>query len=255
MIQFFRTIIYKPLYNLLILITAFIPGNSIAISIILVTILVKLVLFPLNKKSIVSQIRLKELEPQINEIKEKYKDDKQLSASKTFALYKEHKVSPFSGCLPILVQVPIILSLYYVFFNGLDLSSEFIYAGTRLPEVINTNLLGIIDLAGKSIILALTAGVSQFFLIRLSQSRTTQGNTSQKSDSSIQSNISKTLQFQMKYFLPVFITFIAYQISGAIALYWTVNNIISIIQERYIQKKYMKSRNVVVAEVVRTEEA
>lgn len=243
MISFFRKIIYTPLYNLLVLLTAFVPGHSVAVSIILVTVLVKVVLFPFNKKSIVSQIKLKELEPKINEVKEQYKDDKSLQAQKTFEIYKKYGVSPFSGCLPILIQVPVILSLYYVFINGLDINSDIIYAGTRIPEFVNTNFLGITDLAGKSIILAVLAGITQFFVVRLSQKRTVQEKPSEKKDGSFQSNIAKTLQVQMKYFLPVFITFIAWQISGAIALYWTVNNLITIAQEYFIQKRFNKNKN------------
>lgn len=238
MIQFFRNIIFKPLYNFLVHIIGILPGGSVGLAVIIITILVKIVLLPFNIKTVVSQIQLKKIQPELDAIK-KETTDKTEQARKTMELYKKYGVSPFSGCLPLLIQIPVIISLYYVFFQGLTFDPELLYAGVTIPENVNTSFLGA-DLAGSSLVLAILAGVSQYFQISVVNKRNTQ-----PEGTGIQAQIGKSLQFQMKYILPVFIVFIAYRLSGAIALYWIVNNIVTIIMEIIIVKKYQNKALVV----------
>lgn len=241
----FTTIFYEPIYNALIFLVDVIPGGNIGIAIILLTVVIKFILLPLNRKAIVSQIRLKQLEPKINKIKEEYKD-KQEQAAKTFELYKQEKINPLSGCLPILIQLPIIIALYQVFLDGFDFSSsEHLYSFLSLPETIHLKFLGI-NLSTPSILLALLAGVTQFFQIHLAVQR----NPQVKQDGSFQSNLTTTMNKQMKYIMPVFVAFVSYQISGAIALYWSVNNIFTIIQEISINKAMKKKQESITAEIV-----
>lgn len=231
MIQFFRTIIFKPLYNLLVHLIGILPGGSVGLAVILITILVKIILLPFNIKTVVSQIQLKKLQPELDAIK-KENLDRTVQAQKTMALYKKYGVSPFSGCLPLLIQIPVIISLYYVFFQGLTFDPELLYAGVSIPENVNTSFFGA-DLGGSSIVLAVLAGISQYFQIAIVNKR-----NPQPEGTGFQAQIGKSLQFQMKYILPVFIVFIAYRLSGAIALYWIVNNIVTIVMELIIVKKY-----------------
>lgn len=242
----FTKIFYEPIYNALIFLIDIIPGGDIGLAIILLTLVIKFILLPLHRKAIVSQIRLKELEPKINEIKEKY-TDKQEQAAKTFELYKQEKISPLSGCLPILIQLPIIFALYRVFLNGFDFSTaENLYSFISLPEVANINFLGAFDLAEKSLFLALLAGITQYFQINLAVKR----NPEVKNDGSMQSNITGMMNKQMKYFMPMFVAVISYQISGAIALYWAVNNIFTAVQEVVINNKMAKKKEIITAEVI-----
>lgn len=234
----FQVIFYKPLFNALVFLIDVIPGGDVGIAVILLTILVKVLLLPLNKKAILNQIKLKEIEPEINEIKEKYKEDKQEQARKTFELYKEKKINPVSGCLPVIIQIPIIIALYQVFLKGFDFNPELIYPFLNLPEVFSISLFGLISLSEKSLLLAILAGVSQFFQARLSTKRVSQNSIKLPGG---QPNMSEIMNFQVKYVLPLFIIFIAYRISGAIALYWTVNNIFNIGQELIIRKKLVKN--------------
>lgn len=231
MITFFRKIFFIPLYNLLVHLITILPGNSVGFAVIVVTILVKLILLPFHIKTVVSQIQLKKIQPEINRIKEETPDRTE-QARKTLELYKKAGVNPLSGCLPVLIQIPVVISLYYVFFQGLVFNPEVLYSGVSIPETVKTTFLGA-DLAGKSLGLAILAGITQFFQITIANKRTTiqEGN-------GIQAQIGKSLQFQMKYILPIFITLIAYRISGAVALYWVVNNMVSIIIELVISKKY-----------------
>jgi len=207
------------------------PGNSVGLAVVAVTILVKFILLPFHIKTVVSQIQLKKIQPEINKIKEETPDRTE-QAKKTLELYKKAGVNPLSGCLPVLIQIPVVISLYYVFFQGIVFNPELLYGGVSVPEAIKTTFFGA-DLAGKSLGLALLAGITQFFQISIANKRTTI-----QEGSGIQAQIGKSLQFQMKYILPIFITLIAYRISGAVALYWVVNNIVSIIIELVISKKY-----------------
>ena len=232
----FQTIFVEPLYNALVFLVSIMPGGDVGFSIIILTILVKLLLSPLHKKSIKGQFELKKLEPKINEIKKNF-PDKQEQAKKTFELYKEHKISPLSGCLPVLIQLPIILALYRLFLSGFDLNAHEIYSFISRPDVFNMNFLGLIPLSEKNLIFAIIAGITQFLQARFSASRVS---VSDNKDDSFQANMSKMMSKQMQYVLPVFVAIISYQISAAIALYWSVNNIFTTIQEIMIHKKIKK---------------
>lgn len=241
----FKTIFYDPIYNALVFLIDKMPGGNVGLAIIVLTLVIKFILLPLHRKSIVSQIRLKQIEPEINAIKEKY-TDKQEQAKKTFELYKEKKISPLSGCLPILIQLPIIIALYRVFLNGFDLTADSLYSFVSLPETVNVFFLTF-DLQAKSIFLALLAGITQFFQISMAVKR----NPAVKNDGSMQATMSNTMNKQMKYVMPVFVAFISYQISAAIALYWAVNNIFTTIQEIVINNKMIKEKSVVEAEIIK----
>lgn len=242
----FNTIFYEPIYNALVYLINVIPGGDIGLAIILLTIIIKFILLPLHRKAIISQIKLKQLEPKINEIKAKY-TDKQEQATKTFELYKQEKINPLSGCLPILIQLPIIFALYKVFLDGFDFASvENLYSFIKAPETINLNFLGFFDLGTRNLFLAVLAGITQFFQIDLAVKR----NPAVKDDGSMQANISNMMSKQMRFIMPVFVGFISYQISGAIALYWSVNNIFTTVQEVLINKKMAKKQEIIEAEII-----
>jgi YidC/Oxa1 family membrane protein insertase len=181
---------------------------------------------------------MRAIEPELRALKEKYKD-KEERAKKTMELYKTHKINPFSGCLLILVQLPIIFALYYVFLKGLDFQKDLLYSWVTIPLEINPNFLGFIDIHKKSLILAILAGLSQFFLGRItlvSPKKTTEGE--EKKD--FQTELAKSMNMQAKYILPIFIAFVSYQISAGVALYWATSNIFTIAQEFYVRKKLKK---------------
>jgi len=233
-----NTIFYEPLYNALFFIVNLIPGGDIGIAIIILTLIVKFVLYPLSKKSITSQVKMKELEPEIRKIKEEHKE-KSEQAKQTFALYKKYKINPMSGCLPILIQLPIIFALYWVFYKGLNGVAGPLYSFVSMP-VYNINFLGLVDMNGHSIIIALIAGVFQFFQAKISSPKTAPTAPS-SGKPSFQDDLAKSMGWQMKYFLPVFIAFIAYKVSAAVALYWAASNIFSVIQELIVRRKLAKN--------------
>ncbi|MCM2338943.1 MAG: YidC/Oxa1 family membrane protein insertase [Burkholderiales bacterium] len=226
------TVLYKPLLNALAFLVSIIPGGDVGIAVIILTILVKAILFPFSQKSIESQIKMNLLAPELKKIKEGGAS-KEEQARQTFDLYKQHKTNPFSGCLLVLVQIPIIFALYYVFLKGLNLENGLLYSFIKAPEYINTVFLGILDLSTHSLVLALLAGVSQYFQAILMPKPA----VSESKSNSFQDNLTQSMQTQMKYVFPFIVAFIAYRVSGAVALYWITSNIFAIGQQMYANKK------------------
>lgn len=233
MIAFLKTIIYEPLYNLLILILN-IPYVDAGIAAIILTILVKVVLYPIAKKGVVTQLKMKESSKELGEIKEKYKD-KQEQALKVMEFYKKNKINPFGSILGIIIQIPIIYSLYHIFMqSGLPVVDKAIlYSFVRAPEV-SMLFLGFWNIAEKSLVLALLAAVSTYFQMHFSIA-----STPTKTGGGSKEDLSAVMAKQMKYTFPVIVFFISWKISGVIALYWFVSNLAGIAQD-YIIKRQMK---------------
>ena len=232
---FFATVFYQPLYNTLVFILSVVPGANVGVSIIVLTVVVRTVLLPLSHKSVVSQAKMRTLAPHIEKLKEKHKDNKQEQARKTMELYKEHGINPFSGCLLVLIQLPIIFALYFVFFKGLpDLKIEHLYSFVELPSAVSMMFLGIM-LSKKSIILALLAAVTQYYQIKLSIPPLAPAAKDAKP--SFKDDFARSFNIQMRYMLPVIVFGISYTISAAVALYWATSNLFSIGHELYVKRK------------------
>lgn len=231
-----NTLFYQPIYNSLIFTINNITFGDVGFAIIIITILVKIILFPLTKKSIMTQIMLKKMEPELKSIKKDF-PNKEEQAKKTFELYKKYGTNPFSGLFVVLLQLPIIFALYYVFYKGLPLGNGPLYSFVSAPGVLKENFLGLIDMHGKSLFLALLAGITQFIQGYLSQPIIPKKEGLQNEKKTFQEEMAHSMQINIKYILPIFIAFIAYKISAAIALYWVVSNLCTIGQEWYIRNK------------------
>ncbi len=227
-----NTIFYNPLYNLLMFFVSISPGQDLGIAVIFLTLLVKILLYPLSKKAITSQFKLKMLQPKLDAIKEET-PDKQLQAQKTFALYKTEGVNPFSSCLVLLIQLPILFALYYVFLRGLgSIDTVLIYSFMPTPNGVNPNFLNLVDITKPNIIFAILAGLSQFFQLKyqpIIQEKP-------KNENDMQGMMAYNMTKQMKYILPVIITIVSIKLPAALALYWIVSNVVTLIQERAIKR-------------------
>ncbi|MCI0542245.1 YidC/Oxa1 family membrane protein insertase [bacterium] len=235
--EFFHTTLYQPIYNTLVFLVDILPGGDVGIAIILLTVAVKLLLFPLAQKSIRAQRKMRELEPKLKELKEKYKDNREKQALLMMELYKKEGINPFSGIFLILLQLPIILALYFVFLHLSDsFDPTIIYSFLAVPENVNFNFLGFLDLTQKSVILALAAAVTQYFQIKFAMpappAPPKPGETQ-----TFQEEFMRNMSTQMRYIFPVMVFVIAYTISSAIALYWTVSNLFMIGQELWGRRK------------------
>ncbi|MBP9714996.1 MAG: membrane protein insertase YidC [Candidatus Pacebacteria bacterium] len=227
-----NTVLYEPLLNALAFLVSIVPGGDVGLAVILLTLLVKIVLFPLSQRSIESQKKMNLLAPEIKKIKDSGAS-KEEQAKLTFELYKKHKTNPFSGCLLILIQIPIIFALYYVFLKGLNFESGLLYSFVKAPENVNMLFLGVLDLTQKSLLLAVLAGISQFFQAYYMPKPA----PSTGDGKSFQESFAKSMHVQMKYVFPFIVAFIAYSVSGAIALYWVTSNIFAVGQQIYSARK------------------
>ncbi|MEI7765139.1 MAG: YidC/Oxa1 family membrane protein insertase [bacterium] len=231
--QIWNAILYKPLLNILAFLVSIIPGGDVGVAVIILTLLVKTALFPLSQKSIESQAKMNLLNPELTKIKNSGAS-KEEQAKQTFDLYKKYKTNPFSGCLLVLIQIPIIFALYYVFLRGLNFDASSLYSFIQTPANISMKFLGIFDIGKNHIMfLAILAGVSQFFQAYYmpKPAPTSGGGTS------FQDSFAKSMNTQMKYVFPFIVAFIAYSLSGAVALYWVTSNIFAVGQQVYIRRK------------------
>jgi len=235
MSSIFNTYFYQPLYNGLIALMGLLPWFDVGVIIVLFTIIVKIALFPLSKKAVITQVEMKKLEPELKKIKEKYKNDSQEQARKTMALYKEKKVNPFSSILTTLIQLPIIFALYFVFLkSGLPLINETLkYSFIPTPTNINVLFLGLINITNKSAFLAVLAGISSYFQMKHSIPSL----PTPTAEKSFQNELSRSMSMQMKYVFPVIIFVVSLNISGAVALYWITSNLFTLAQEVFVMKK------------------
>jgi len=234
-ISAFNAVLYQPLFNALILICLYLPGHDFGIAVIILTVLIKLALYPLGVQAIRSQKNLAQLQPKMKEIQEKFKDNKEQQSRAMMEFYKKEKINPFSGCLPLIIQLPILIGLYRVFWRGFGESQlNFLYSFIPNPGQIDTTFLGIMDLAQASIILAVLTGIAQFFQSKMMA-------TKQKKSAG-SSDMSQMMQKQMLYFLPLFTVFILWKLPAAVALYWLTTTLFTIAQQYIILKKHDSPR-------------
>lgn len=224
-----------PIYNALVALFTILPFADAGLAIVIVTILVRLILYPLSKKAVTAQVEMQRIAPELEKIKEKYKDNKEEQAKQTLALYRARGVNPFSGILVLLIQLPVVFALYHIFlstgFPTIDVN--LLYPFVQVPSQVSGVFLGI-DLTQKSSVLAFLAAVATFFQMKLALG----GQSAKPSqDKSFAGDLAKNMQTQMKYFLPVLVFFIAYKISGVIALYWLTTNLFTIGQEIIVRRK------------------
>jgi YidC/Oxa1 family membrane protein insertase len=234
----YHSFIYQPLYNLLIGLFKVIPFADAGIIVILLTIIVRFILFPLSKKAIVTQVKMQELSPRLKAIQEKHGSDQEAQARETLALYKETGVNPFSGILVLFLQLPIIWALYRIFLlSGLpSVDLNLLYSFINAPLHIDTVFLGLIDITKKSAVLALFAAGSSYFQLKVAA-----GNQPAPQGKGFSDNLARSMQTQMKYFFPIIVFFISYKISGVIALYWFTTNLFTIAQEIFVRRKLLPS--------------
>ncbi len=237
----FNTTLYQPLYNGLIFLIDVLPFVDAGVAVVIFTCIVKFILFPLSKKAVITQFRMKQVAPELEKIKEQNKGNSQEQAMQTMALYKKNGISPFVSIILVFIQLPIIFALYFVFLKSgwPQVNTDLLYSFIKIPASVDVNFLGLIDISGKSWILAIAAAVTNFFQMRYSMPPM----EAKKKDHvpSFKDDLARSMQVQMKYVFPVVILFIAYNISGAIAIYWTTSNLFALGQELVIRRHIKKN--------------
>ena len=201
------------LYNLLQQFFAFLLNTTdkyvgnFGISIIVVTILIKILLLPLTLKQDKSMKEMKKLQPELEKIKQKYANDKQMLNIKTMELYREHKVNPLGGCLPLLLQLPILFALFGVLRNGIiPKDSSFLWLKLSVPD--------------PFYVLPVLNGAVSFFQQKLMGS----------ADSNPQMK-------NMMYIFPIMMIMFSVKMPSGLQLYWLTSSILAVVQQYFIMKK------------------
>lgn len=250
MTQLFNFVLYEPFFNALIFLYKILP--DIGIAIIILTIVIKLILFWPSYSAIKSQKLLQETQPKIEELKARYKDNKEELGRQLMRFYKENKVSPFSSCLPLLIQLPILIALYQVFFAGLKTDpATGLLAADQLEHLygplkdifaatpVKPMFLGLIDLAKtKNIILAALAGAFTYWQSRMiAVKKPSPAKVPGAKDETMTAMLNK----QMLYLMPLMTVFFGYTFPAGLTLYWIVSTLFTIGQQYYFFRKVKRA--------------
>jgi YidC/Oxa1 family membrane protein insertase len=225
MMSFFTTIIYQPILNLTIFLYATIGFGDLGVAIVAMTLLVRVALLPLSMRMARSQKAMAELTPHIEKIKEQFKGNTTAQSEAVMKLYKERGVNPLMGCLPLLLQLPILIGVYRVFLNIFKPETlGLLYGFIPHPEAINHFLFGVLDISKGNPILAILAGVAQFLQAKSMASQ-------QQA-----SGQAATMSRQMTYLLPVMIVVIGWNLPAGLALYWITTSLWSVGEQLYLRR-------------------
>lgn len=228
MTNLFDTILYIPFFNFLVFLYNTVAFNDFGVAIILLTLIVRLVLSPLSVKTFRSQKALTALQPKIKEIQTKFKDDREKQTREIMEIYRSNRVNPFSGCLPLLIQLPILIALYRVSIAGFESNSfSVLYDFIGRPEFLNPASLGFINLTKRSFLLSLVAGTVQFMQTKLTPSF-------QKNQKGGQF---EAMNRQMLYFFPLITIIISMSFPAGLPLYWIATTVFSIFEQAYVNRK------------------
>ncbi len=246
----FETILYIPFFNFLVFLYNTVAFQDFGVAIILLTLIIRLILSPLSIKTFRSQKVLSELQPKVKEIQEKFKNDAQKQTQQVMGMYKQYNINPFSGCLPLLIQLPILIALYRVSIAGFEQNSlSVLYEFIKNPGFLNQASLGFIDLTKRSVFLSAVAGVSQFLQTKLSVSSPKnpvfqkdqkataipQRAASGSAEPSTRNPLASMNQ-QMLYFLPIITIIISMSFPAGLPLYWIATTLFSIAEQLYIAR-------------------
>jgi len=232
------TLFYQPLYNVLIFILSVIPGHDLGLAIILLTLLIRTILLIPNQRALESQRRMQEVQPKLNHIKEKYKDNQEMIGKETLAVMQEHKVNPLGSCLPLLIQFPILIALYQVVQNGLNPDNAYLlYSGLQSFNYssINVIFLGILDLTKINLfVLPVIVGALQFFQMKLAIVRLKKKNgEKEKTEMDTANNM-------MLYMMPAMIAIFTASVPSGVGIYWSTSTLYGIAQQLVVNKKSQK---------------
>lgn len=231
----FDLLFYQPVLNLLVSLYNNIPGHDFGVAIILLTIIIKIALYPLSQHTIKSQKSLQDLQPKIEEVKQLHKGDKEALAKATMALYRDHKINPFSSCLPLLIQLPFLFAVFRVFQNfEKNLDTSLLYSFVAAPEMANgLRFMQFVDLAKPNIVLALLAGLAQFWQTKMLLAKKPEI----KAPAAQDENMAAIMNKQMTYMMPILTVVIGVSLPGGLTLYWFIFSLLSALQQLYVFRK------------------
>ena len=232
----YHEVLYRPLFNLLIWLYDVLPGADIGFAILALTVLVKVVLWPLTHASLKANKAMQAIQPKIEALKVQHKDNKEALTKAMMELYTAEKVNPLSSCLPILIQLPLLIALYQVLRAGLHGEGlNDLYTFISKPESINAFFLGVVDLSKRSIPLALLAGGLQFLQTHMMMRKRVPPQV-HKTEGAKDEEMLLAMNRSMMYVMPLMTVFIGWSLPGGLTLYWVAVNAITILQQWIINR-------------------
>ncbi len=233
MTEIFNTLLYHPIYNLLIFCYNIVPGNDVGIAIIIITILIKFILWPFSKQALKSQKIMQELQPKIEEIKQRLGNDKEKLAMETMKLYRENKVNPLSSCLPLLIQLPFLIAVYQAFRIGLtEEHFEILYPFVRNPEHLNPIAFGFLNMSTPNFLLALMAGLAQYVQTSMLMNKKPELKNKDAKDEAMLASMNKSMQ----YFMPFLTILIGMSLPAGLTFYWFLTTVLTVLQQKFLFK-------------------
>lgn len=229
----FNELLYRPLFNALVFLYDTVAANDLGVAIVMLTVLIRLVLYPLFHLSTKSQLVMQALRPEIEAIQKNHKHDKQEQAKALMTFYKERNVNPFSGFFLLFLQLPILIALYQVFYYGFSGETfPYLYSFVQLPETINYDFFGLLNLQNKSTLMVGLAALAQFLQGRLALVKHKEGQEVSTQDK---------LARQMAFFGPLLTIVILYRMPAAVGLYWATTAFFSVGQQYLVKRSLEKN--------------
>lgn len=241
----YQVIAYQPILNILV----FLYNHTLdlGISIILMTVLIKLFLWPLSRKAIKSQKELQEIQPKLDALKKEYADNKAELGKATMDLYKEHKINPLSSCLPMLIQLPFLFAVFRVLRVGMSEDLSLVYSFLSKPTSFQAISFGFMDLSKPSIYLAVLAGLAQFIQAKMMLAKNSKTATSAGQED----NMAAIMNKQMVYIFPIVTIVFGFSLPGGLTLYWFMFTFFTVVQQYLVLKKEKPTNKIVEGEIIK----
>ncbi len=252
MLALFHVVLYQPIFNLFVLLYNIIPGHDVGIVILVITILVRLALYPLTSSSIKAQRSLQDMQPKIAAIKAQYPTDKEKQNAAIMEMYKNNKVNPLASCLPMLIQLPILIALYTVLRDGLASKNlaDSLYSFVSNPGTINQVSLHFLNMAKPNYVLAVLAGGAQYLQARTMSRKNP---PPQAGEGAKDEEMLVMMNKQMLYFMPAFTVLIGLRLPGGLTLYWFFGTLFMALQQMHMSRtvKTEGNGNIIEGQIVK----
>lgn len=263
----FELVVVQPIFNLLMGLYALVPGRDFGVAIIIFTVIVRFLLYPLTRSMLHQSKAMRKLQPELARIKKQSKGNRQAESMAMMELYKKHGVSPFRSIGILLIQLPIFIALFQViqiFTTHRDQIEQFTYGFLRQfdpikdlianPDNFNEKLLGFVDLTKSAfsdgrvdiflVILAVVAGVTQYIMSRQTMPKTENKRRirdimadAAEGKQADQGEMNAIVMQRMSKVLPIFMFFVMITVPGALALYYAVSNLVAVGQQAYLLRQ------------------
>lgn len=232
-------VLYRPIYNILMFLIVKIPGNSLGIAIIILTLIIRTILLVPSQKAMKAQRKMQMIQPMLESIKEKHKGDQQRIAQETMQIWKTHKVNPMGSCLPLLLQFPVLIALYSVVMKGLNPDNAYMlyttYTGFSFNDI-NTAFLGLDLLKKNMYVLPVIVGLLTFAQMKLSTHMSNKKKDETKKDEPKKMNEMAMTNNIMSYFMPVMVAVFTATLPSGVGVYWGTSTLYGVIQQIFVNR-------------------